>query len=190
MSVFHFIRSGNRVLELWIWYISLHFSNIGYILCNSTFKRYCLGFHSLCLQFYISFSRWVINHIVNPSFSLTFFFVGYIYFSTDSYDITWTMPFCILVLRYLLYVLSLFLSIMIFVLIFFRLIGVTFDVYDGTRPKEQLSSDALKTALKEPPTLLQMLAHSLFPSAFLIGPQFSMRRFLNFVSGKFHAKVN
>lgn len=71
-----------------------------------------------------------------------------------------------------------------------RLIGVGFDVYDGARPKEKLSSDALKTALKEPPTLLQMFGHSLFPSACLVGPQFSMKRFLDFINGKYHSTVS
>ncbi|CAG9768114.1 unnamed protein product [Ceutorhynchus assimilis] len=100
-------------------------------------------------------------------FNFAYLLVGYIYSSTDSYDITWTMPYCVLVLR---------------------LIGVTYDVYDGARPKEKLSSDALKSALKEPPTLLQILGHSFFPSAFLVGPQFSMRRFLDFIKGDFHSK--
>ncbi|XP_066149249.1 lysophospholipid acyltransferase 5 [Euwallacea fornicatus] len=99
------------------------------------------------------------------AFNFIYLLAGYFYSSTDSYDITWTMPYCILVLK---------------------LIGVAFDVYDGARPKEKLSSDALKTALSEPPSLLQMLGHSLFPSACLVGPQFSMRRFLDFTGGKFH----
>ncbi|XP_050313529.1 lysophospholipid acyltransferase 5 [Anthonomus grandis grandis] len=100
-------------------------------------------------------------------FNFIYLLTGYYYSSTDSYDITWTMPYCILVLR---------------------LIGVAFDVWDGSRPVNKLSSDSQKTALAQPPTLLQMLAHSLFPSAFLVGPQFSMRRFLDFISGKFHGK--
>ncbi|ENN75052.1 hypothetical protein HUJ04_001252 [Dendroctonus ponderosae] len=104
---------------------------------------------------------------VVSAFNFTYLLAGYCYYSTDSYDITWTMPYCILVLR---------------------LMGVTFDVYDGTRPKEELSSDALKTALPQPPTLLQMFGHSLFPSACLVGPQFSMRRFLDFIGAKFHSK--
>ncbi|KAF7282112.1 hypothetical protein GWI33_003227 [Rhynchophorus ferrugineus] len=97
--------------------------------------------------------------------TFSYLLVGYYFTSTDSYDITWTMPYCILVLR---------------------LIGVAFDAYDGSRPKEQLSST--KFALKQPPTLLQMLGHSFFPSAFLVGPQFTMTRFLDFVNGKFNSK--
>ncbi|KAL1502071.1 hypothetical protein ABEB36_007271 [Hypothenemus hampei] len=138
------------------------------------FWNYGIGmFHCLAT---ILFSYLAITFLKGPLmvsvvfiFNFIYLLTGYVYSSTDSYDITWTMPFCVLVLR---------------------LIGVAFDVYDGTRPKEQLSSDALQSALKEKPTLLQVLGHSLFPSACLVGPQFSMRRFLDFINGKFHLKTS
>lgn len=96
--------------------------------------------------------------------TFSYLLTGYILTSSETYDITWTMPYCILVLR---------------------LIGVAFDAYDGTYASG-ISSN--KTALKQVPTLLQMLGHSFFPSGFLVGPQFSMAQFLDFSNGKFNSK--
>lgn len=144
-----------------------------FILCGLTlgFWNYGFGmFHcllSILLTYLaVTYLKGILMVSLVFVFNFTYLLVGYFHSSTDSYDITWTMPYCILVLR---------------------LIGVGFDVYDGARPKEKLSSDALKTALKEPPTLLQMFGHSLFPSACLVGPQFSMKRFLDFINGKYHS---
>ncbi|XP_072376200.1 lysophospholipid acyltransferase 5 isoform X2 [Diabrotica undecimpunctata] len=93
---------------------------------------------------------------------------GYFYTTTESYDITWTMPQCIVTLR---------------------LIGVAFDLYDGHQPEETLSSDSKKLALVQTPSILEIFGHSFFPSAFLIGPQFSMKRYLEFVDGDYNNKV-
>ncbi|CAH0549779.1 unnamed protein product [Brassicogethes aeneus] len=97
-------------------------------------------------------------------FNLTYLLIGYIYSSTDGYDINWTLPQCILVLR---------------------LIAISFDLYDGKQPEETLSAENKKVALKELPSILELYGHSLFPTSFLVGPQFSMRRYLDFVEGKF-----
>lgn len=44
-------------------------------------------------------------------------------------------------------------------------------------------------ALKERPSLLEIAAYAYFPGAFLIGPQFSMRRYLDFVDGQLTERV-
>ncbi|CAH2006618.1 unnamed protein product [Acanthoscelides obtectus] len=93
--------------------------------------------------------------------------IGYLYCSTDSYDINWTMPQCILVLR---------------------LIGVAFDYYDGHQPPNTLSADSKKLALQKRPSLLELFGHSFFPAAFIVGPQFSMKRYLQFVGGQYSKK--
>ena len=46
-----------------------------------------------------------------------------------------------------------------------------------------LSDYQKKVALKECPSLLEIAAYVYFPSSFLVGPQFSMRRYLDFVNG-------
>jgi lysophospholipid acyltransferase 5 len=70
-----------------------------------------------------------------------------------------------------------------------RLIGLTFDYYDGKKKPEQLSEQQKKMALVEAPSLLEMCGHVYFPGAFLVGPQFSMKRYLDFTRGIFD-KVN
>ncbi|KAJ8950775.1 hypothetical protein NQ318_011268 [Aromia moschata] len=100
-------------------------------------------------------------------FNLSYLLIGYYYNSTDDYDINWTMPYCILVLR---------------------LIGIAYDFYDGHQPLEKLSADSKKVALDRRPGFLEMLGHCFFPSGFLVGPQFPLKRYRDFVSGKFSRK--
>ncbi|CAH1102115.1 unnamed protein product [Psylliodes chrysocephalus] len=105
--------------------------------------------------------------VVTFVFNLGYLLLGYNYASTDNYDINWTMPQCILTLR---------------------LIGVAFDLFDGRQPIDTLSADSKKLALLQPPNLLEIFGHAFFPSSFLVGPQFSMKRYLEFVDGKYNAK--
>ncbi|XP_028131900.1 lysophospholipid acyltransferase 5 [Diabrotica virgifera virgifera] len=100
-------------------------------------------------------------------FNIGYLLIGYFYTSTESYDITWTMPQCIITLR---------------------LIGVAFDLYDGHQPVETLSSDSKKLALVQKPSILEIFGHSFFPSGFLIGPQFSMKRYLEFIDGHYNTR--
>lgn len=93
-----------------------------------------------------------------------FFYLGYYRTGTDTYDIKWSMPHCVLTLR---------------------LIGLTFDFYDGKKKPDQLSEQQKKMALVEAPSLLEMCGHVYFPGAFLVGPQFSMKRYLDFTRGVF-----
>lgn len=86
--------------------------------------------------------------------------------SSDEYDISWTMPQCILCLR---------------------LMGFSFDFLDGATIQQQglnnTSQEEKKTArplsfshdtpLKDLPDFAEVLAYCYFPSAFLVGPQFS-----------------
>uniref|UniRef100_T1J0V7 Lysophospholipid acyltransferase 5 n=1 Tax=Strigamia maritima TaxID=126957 RepID=T1J0V7_STRMM len=90
--------------------------------------------------------------------------VGYYYTGTENYDITWSMPHCVLTLR---------------------LIGLTFDVYDGHRDESKLSPDQKKTALTKVPSLLEIASHTYFFGGFMVGPQFPMRRYIDFIDGSF-----
>lgn len=105
------------------------------------------------------------------AFNMGYLLAGYWYTASESYDIVWTMPHCVLTLR---------------------LIGLTFDCYDGQRAKEkdaQLSKDQLKTALPEIPSIVEMLSHSFFIGGYFVGPQFSMKRFKEFVTPEYHANL-
>ena len=100
-----------------------------------------------------------------------FFFSGYWYSESESYDINWTTPHCVLTLR---------------------LIGLTFDCYDGARAKSkniQLSKDQQKSALEEVPSILEMLSHSFFIGGYFVGPQFCMKKFREFVSPEYHQNL-
>lgn len=102
-------------------------------------------------------------------FCMGYLVLGYYLTATKEYDITWTMPHCILALR---------------------LIGLVFDVYDGRKDPESLPADQRRTALAQLPSLLEVLGHCYFFGAFLVGPQFPMKRYLDFTQGHFfHGKA-
>ncbi|XP_064611109.1 lysophospholipid acyltransferase 5-like [Liolophura sinensis] len=88
--------------------------------------------------------------------------------SADQYDIKWTTPHCVLTLR---------------------LIAVVVDVYDGQKNPDSLTPDQKSTALKKNPSLLEMFGQVYFFGGFLVGPQFSMKRYQDFVNGVFADKV-
>ncbi|BFZ24003.1 hypothetical protein BsWGS_27042 [Bradybaena similaris] len=77
----------------------------------------------------------------------------------QDFGISWTMPHCVLTLR---------------------LTGVAFDYYDSKR--RTAGNDV---ELTEKPGYLEMLGHTFFFGGVLVGPQFSLKRYLNFVNGKY-----
>ncbi|XP_067645316.1 lysophospholipid acyltransferase 5 [Eurosta solidaginis] len=101
---------------------------------------------------------------INFIFHMGYLLVGYYHTESNEYDILWTMPHCVLVLR---------------------LIGFGFDITDGLKEREQLSKEQQENAISELPTPLELVAFAYFPCAFLIGPQFAYRRYQRFVDGEF-----
>merc|ERR1719508_200692 len=94
---------------------------------------------------------------------MTYLLAGYWYMAGDNYDISWTMPQCVLCLR---------------------LIGLTWDVYDGARQikdPNSISKDQAKSALSTSPNILEMLSHSFFIGGYFVGPQFSLAKYRQFV---------
>ncbi|KOC63489.1 Lysophospholipid acyltransferase 5 [Habropoda laboriosa] len=139
------------------------FTTCGMLLC---LWNYGLNtFHSavsVCITYCILklFGGSSLSVFLTFTFNMVYLLCGYYATGTDNYDIKWTMPQCVLTLR---------------------LIGLAFNLMDGRKSKENLSVSQEKLALKEQPTLLQIAAFTYFPGAFLVGPQFSMKRYLNFV---------
>ena len=83
--------------------------------------------------------------------NMTYLLAGYWYEAREEYDISWTMPQCVLCLR---------------------LIGLSWDLYDGERLKknpESLSKDQQATALTHSPNILEMLSHSFFIGGYFVG---------------------
>ena len=102
----------------------------------------------------------LVSVIISFIFNFSYLLVGYYFTESEGYDICWTMPHCVLSLR---------------------LIGLTFDCYDGARAKRRgqdaLSRDQQRTALTQTPSLIQMLSHNFFIGGYFIGPQIQMRKF-------------
>lgn len=114
-------------------------------------------------------------------FNALYLLLGYWGKSGDGYDINWTMPQCVLCLR---------------------LMGLGMDVYDGRVEKAQPNTPAgapsgaddvkavkrsplsfgSDTGLENLPPLSHIIAYSYFPSAFLIGPQFSYSLYNKFIN--------
>jgi len=110
--------------------------------------------------------------ILSFIFNFGYLLVGYVYTETEGYDICWTMPHCVLCLK---------------------LIGVTFDCYDGDRARRLgesvLSKDQRQTFLLEQPTVLEMLSHSFFIGGYFVGPQISLRKYREFVAPTYSSSL-
>ncbi|CAH0578246.1 unnamed protein product [Chrysodeixis includens] len=106
------------------------------------------------------------NAIVTFVFNMTYLLAGYIVTESEDYDITWTMPHCVLTLK---------------------LIALSFDLWDGQKKikGQELSANNKLTALESSPTFLELIGFVYFPACFLVGPIFSFRRYKDFISDKF-----
>lgn len=93
-------------------------------------------------------------------FHLSYLLAGYYFTATTGYDITWTMPGCVLCLR---------------------MIGIAADLHDGTKNAQELSKDQKENALETVPSLLEICSQSFFIGGYFVGPQFSMKKFQNFL---------
>lgn len=94
---------------------------------------------------------------------MIYLLAGYYYTATEEYDIKWTMPHCVLTLK---------------------LVGLSFDYYDGGQEPSQLSSEQKKAALPSVPSLLEVCGFSYFYGGFLVGPQFTLRSYQKLVAGE------
>ncbi|CAD7094133.1 unnamed protein product [Hermetia illucens] len=102
--------------------------------------------------------------IINFIFHMAYLLLAYYFTESDEYDIIWTMPHCVLVLR---------------------LIGLGFSIADGLKKPESLSKDQKESALTRIPSLLEITAYTYFPACCLVGPQFPFRRYERFMNKEF-----
>ncbi|MEE6513727.1 hypothetical protein FKM82_021530 [Ascaphus truei] len=119
----------------------------------------------IVLQFLILrlMGRTVTAVLTSFCFQMMYLLSGYYITATDDYDIKWTMPHCVLTLK---------------------LVGLTFDYYDGGKAESSLSPEQQNYAVRGVPTLLEIFGFSYFYGGFLVGPQFSMSRYLKLVRGQ------
>nr|CAB3263477.1 lysophospholipid acyltransferase 5 [Phallusia mammillata] len=102
--------------------------------------------------------------IISFIFQLGYLVGGYIILdSKTDYEVSWSMPHCILTLR---------------------LIGLAYDVYDGHRNEEKLWGDQKERAIKDLPSLLEMFGFSYFYGGYIVGPQFPLQRFRAMINGE------
>ncbi|VDP53260.1 unnamed protein product [Schistosoma curassoni] len=70
------------------------------------------------------------------------------------------------------------------------MIGLSWDLYDASKTESQRSVSQRKSALSKFPGVLETLAFSFTPTAFLTGPQFPMRHFQAFIDGSLRPVVH
>ncbi|KAJ4923183.1 hypothetical protein JOQ06_022711, partial [Pogonophryne albipinna] len=97
------------------------------------------------------------------TFQMVYLLAGYYYTATEEYDIKWTMPHCVLTLK---------------------LVGLSFDYYDGGKEPSQLSAEQKTAALPSVPSLLEVCGFSYFYGGFLVGPQFTLRSYQKLLAGE------
>lgn len=142
--------------------ITLGYFNYG---CDIVHSLFCVLVIYLVLLF---IGGTLISVIFSFVFLMGYLLIGYYCTATSDYDIKWSLPHCVLTLR---------------------LIGLVFDVFDGTKDPDKLPPDQKKTALQREPSFLQIAGFTYFFGGFLVGPQFSMKRYLDFVEGKFNDRI-
>ncbi|GAA6229262.1 lysophospholipid acyltransferase 5 [Lates japonicus] len=107
--------------------------------------------------------RTVTTVLSSFTFQMVYLLAGYYYTATEEYDIKWTMPHCVLTLK---------------------LVGLSFDYYDGGKEPSQLSSEQKNSAVQSVPSLLEVCGFSYFYGGFLVGPQFTLRSYQRLVAGE------
>ena len=142
---------------------NLYFIGIGIFISYWTFGMNCVGHHLSCI---------LVNFIVLKMFgaslySVSFLFVfqlgylcvGYLMYNmTAEYAVNWTLPHCVLCLK---------------------LIGLAMDVWDGS--KNLSDNEEYLDALKQVPSLLEMMGYAFFPPTYLVGTPHSMNKYQNFI---------
>ncbi|VEN45755.1 unnamed protein product [Callosobruchus maculatus] len=112
-------------------------------------------------------------------FILTGFSLGYWNYGSNMYHCVFTIFFTYCTLL-LLKGTAISVAVTFVFSFLYLLIGVAYDYYDGHQPLDTLSADSKKVALQKRPSLLELFGHSFFPAAFIVGPQFPMKRYLEF----------
>lgn len=71
-----------------------------------------------------------------------------------------------------------------------RLIGLAFNYSDGHQDESKLSINQKKVSLKTLPSFLEVAAFVYFPGSFLVGPQFNIKSYLDYVNGNLVESVS
>lgn len=106
------------------------------------------------------------NAAFSFAFNMGYLLVGYVVTESEDYDITWTMPHCVLTLK---------------------LIALSFDLWDGKKmvAGEEISTNQKLSAVTETPSLAELIGFVYFPASFMVGPIFSFKRYRQYVNDSF-----
>ena len=145
------------------------FKHLYFTACGLLISYFCFGldFLHMIVTLLVSYVSLVLfggsmSHVIfSFLFQMGYLLTGYIMTASDSYDVKWTTPQCIVCLR---------------------MIGLAWDVYDGQQSEEKLSADQKTTCLKRIPSFLEIFGYSYFFGGFLVGPQFAFRRYDAFIN--------
>ncbi|KAG6452212.1 lysophospholipid acyltransferase 5 [Manduca sexta] len=140
--------------------LDMAFYNFGLSMYHNFIPAVVIHLTTMC------FGAGMINVVITFIFNMTYLLAGYIVTESEDYDITWTMPHCVLTLK---------------------LIALSFDMWDGRKmlKGEELSTTNKKTALTVTPTFMELIGFVYFPACFLVGPIFSFKRYTDFIMDKF-----
>lgn len=148
--------------------------HVWHIFCGFMIMYWNFG-NTSCHLYGTVFGQWILLQIgakiglrkqvlgITWIFQVAYLLSGYyeVYYST-TYTMIWTMPQCVVCLR---------------------MIMLATDVFDGGKPQDQLKPDQKITAVRNVPRLFEMFAYSTHYGACLIGPQFTLAHYRNFVDG-------
>uniref|UniRef100_A0A670JZ59 Lysophospholipid acyltransferase 5 n=1 Tax=Podarcis muralis TaxID=64176 RepID=A0A670JZ59_PODMU len=137
--------------------LSVAYFNFGPQFCHSLI---CVLIQFLILRL---MGRTVTAVCTSFCFQMLYLMAGYFFTATESYDIKWTMPHCVLTLK---------------------LIGLVIDYYDGRKEVQALTPEQRQFAVRGVPTLLEVTGFVYFYGAFMVGPQFSMTQYHKLTRGE------
>ncbi|XP_078696141.1 lysophospholipid acyltransferase 5-like [Branchiostoma floridae x Branchiostoma belcheri] len=144
----------------------IYFSLTGLAILYANFGTDILH-HVVCV-----FTNYLLMRTIGPKllsvqlaflFNMGYLLAGYHFCASNTYDVMWTTPHCVMTLR---------------------LIGLVTDYYDGGKDPAQQSADQKKLGLTSLPSLLAVAGHSFHFGGVLVGPQFPMRMYLDMIEGK------
>lgn len=145
--------------------IILYYFNFG---LNVIHQIAAVGFTFLLFKFQLKTWQRSTLIAVNMICLMVYLSSCYYLYQTEDYDINFTIPHCLLVLR---------------------LIALGFDILDGVKPCGTLSKDQSEAALSDVPSLLEVYGFNFMTPAFLVGPLFGFKRYKKFIEGEFDDKA-
>lgn len=108
----------------------------------------------------VAFGGTIQGVLLSFLFQTSYLMIGYVINASDGYDVKWTTPQCVLCLR---------------------LIGLTWNLYDGKQKEEDLTPDQKRFRVKQTPSLIEIFGYTYCFCGLLSGLQYSFQLYKEFV---------